>query len=554
MTSISTNNGNSTPVTPTLRYDDTETTPLPFKQVIVIFIGVSMVYFLASLDATIVVTATPAVASSLGGLDKVSWIATAYLLTSTIFSPLFGWLSDIFGRRSLLLLAVIFFLGGSAICGGASSMPMLIIGRAVAGIGGGAINSLGVIIVSEIVSLRDRGKYQGILITTFAISSVIGPLLGGAFTDHISWRWVFYINLPLGAASMLIIMLWLKLPPPKGSMVDKLKKIDYVGTLLVSAATVCLLLALSWGGQSYAWSSPIIISLLVVSAVLSILFVVVEFYLASQPIMPRQLFHHRNVFIPFILYFFLGMAFMVGLFYVPLWYQAVRGESATISGLKTLPMVLGGAMAEIAIGFLISATGYTVPFIMLGSICITVGTALMGSMTQSSLLSSEIGYMVLAGLGVGISMQPILFAAQATARKSDLATATSMLFFFRVIGSVIGVATCGTIFNGVLTSRLYKYIPDITEELVSSIHSNIYALYKQDKAIIAKGQHAFADALSMVFYSGTIMGGISFLLCIFLDWKRVESVENRMPENSNESKDNMTTINVSLRSLEIDFV
>ncbi|KAI8050443.1 major facilitator superfamily-domain-containing protein [Syncephalis plumigaleata] len=528
-------------------HDDTTEIPppLPFKQMIIIFIGVSLVYFLASLDATVIVTATPAIASSLDGLDRVAWIATAYLLTSTTFPPLFGRLSDIFGRQSILLLAVFFFLASSALCGAASSMNMLIIGRAVAGIGGGAINSLGVIIVSEIVSLRDRGKYQGILITTFAISSIIGPLVGGAFTDHISWRWVFYINLPIGAISTLIILFWFRLPSPSGSIRDKLRDIDYAGTVLVSAASICLLLALSWGGETYSWASSMIIGLLIGAVLLFALFVIVEWHWARQPIMPRQLFERRNVYLSFILYFFLGMAFMVGLFYTPLWYQAVRGHSATMSGLKTLPMVLGGAVAELGIGFSISATGRTVPFIMLGSALIVVGTALMGSMTQHTSLASEIGYMIIAGLGVGINMQPILFAAQAAARTAvmtDLATATSMLYFFRVIGSVIGVAICGTLFNDILTRRLYEYIPGIKNELVSEIRSNIYVLYDQDASVISSGQHAFADALSIVFYTGTVMGSISLILCLFLDWRRVKSTSDTT-DNCNKSIDQTATNN-----------
>ncbi|CAG8592801.1 12488_t:CDS:1 [Ambispora leptoticha] len=493
---------------------DDQTTLLPFKQLLIVFMGLSLAIFLSSLDQTIVSTALPKIASDFHALSDISWVGTAYLLTSTAFQPLYGKFSDIFGRKSSFLFAISTFVVGSVLCGASVDMPMLIVSRAIAGIGGGGIMSLVMIIISDIVPLRERGKYQGIIGGTFTISSVVGPLIGGAFTDHISWRWAFYINLPTAALTIIIIITMLHLPHVYGSLKEKIKRIDFIGTIFLVASIVIILLPLNWGGNTYSWDSPIVISLFCVGAVLVCVFIFIEFRIAIEPVIPQHLFKLRNPVLVYITSFFIGMAFYGFIYYLPLYFQAVRGYSATEAGLQLIPLVLGLVLFSTVSGFATTVTGSYRPWIIFGYGLTTVASGLLSTLNENSNRGEEIGYLLIAGAGLGCSMQTVLLAAQSSVEHKDIAVVTSLSSFFRTIGGVFGVAISGAIFNNKLSSYLIDTLPsNIPLELVKNSVEYIHTLPPDTQTSII---HAYVHALSYVFFVAIPMAGVATITSLFI--------------------------------------
>ncbi|RKP09337.1 major facilitator superfamily domain-containing protein [Thamnocephalis sphaerospora] len=496
--------------------------PLRFAHVVLVFTALCLLTFLSTLETTIVSTAAPAIASSLGGLDRLSWMANAYMLSSTIGLPVIGRLSDTFGRLPVVLAAGIVFMGGNALCGAAQSMTMLIIARAVAGIGGGCFGALNFIITCDISSLRLRSIFQGLAAAVFAISSIVGPLLGGVFADDLGWRWSFYFNLPFGIVALLILCIWLRLPPPTGSTREKLKQIDYMGSFLITSATVCLLLATSWGGDAYAWSSPVVIILFVASAVLTAAFWYVEFRIAVDPIMPRRLFRRCNVGISFLHHLLFGIPYIVTIFYMPVWFQVVRGDSATRSGMKMLPLILSSSLVSVAVSGIISLTGHIVPLIALGSMGLTVSMSLLGTLSATSSETTEILYMVLSGVSAGIVIQPMLFSAQLATHKKDIGVTTTLLVFFRYIGSIIGISICSAVFNNVIVDRIHKNLPDISEDQLESIRSDISTISSQPDDVRIGIINSFVDALNTTLFICALFPAIMVILCLAMDRERIK--------------------------------
>lgn len=404
---------------------DAITIPLTKFQFITVFLSLGMAVFLVALDITIVSTAIPAIASEFQALDQIAWVGTGFLLTSTAFSPTYGSLCDIFGRKLTFLSAIAIFEVGSLMCGIASSMLVLIFGRLVAGIGGGGIFSSALIMIADIVSLRDRGKYQGILGAVFGISSVIGPLLGGAFTDSISWRWCFYINLPIGAITALVVTIYLKFPAPEGTIMSKIHKIDYLGTLLIVAAVTCFLLPLQFGGLQWHWDAPVTILLFCVSAILTVLFVLVELYVAKIPIIPAHLFENSSVSLNLCIAFFIGACFWSISYYVPTFFQLVVGDTATISGVKSIPLIFGTVFFSILSGQLISRTGTYKIWLYIGPIFLVTGQALLSTLSRETSRVAGIFYLLITGIGIGCVIDVRILAIQASVTKSNIAVATS---------------------------------------------------------------------------------------------------------------------------------
>ncbi|KAJ3343929.1 hypothetical protein HDU93_005212 [Gonapodya sp. JEL0774] len=389
---------------------------------------ISLSILLAALDSTIVATASPVIVSELDGTSLYSWVGNSYLLTSTALQPLWGKLSDIFGRKRSLLFVVVVFLGGSAFCGAASSMIMLIVARAIQGVGGGGIFAVTYVVISEIVPLRERGKYTGIIASTWALASLIGPLLGGVFTDTISWRWAFWI--------IVGILVYLRLPPPKGSIRDQLARVDWIGSFIFTSAITLLLLGLSFG------------------VFLVTLFVFWELHYAKEPVIPMSLFEARNVRFAFVATFAIGVNMFGVSYFVPLYLQSVKGFSATSSGLVSLPESLVISFVIMAAGFATARTGQYIPFIWFGTAVNCLCTALYLIFDVDTAIWVVIVVMMAQGFGMAFVMQNIIMTSQTAVSDRLIGPVSSVAIFLRTIGGTVGLAVLGSVFSNAFGTKL----------------------------------------------------------------------------------------------------
>ena len=403
---------------------------------------------LAALDQTIVSTALPTIVSELGGLEHLSWVVTAYMLASTAGTPLWGKLGDQFGRKKLFQGAIVIFLIGSALCGVAQDMAQLIAFRAVQGLGGGGLMVLSMAIVGDLVSPRERGKYQGLFGAVFGATSVLGPLLGGLFTEHLSWRWVFYINLPIGVVALFVIAAALHIPA-RGTR----HTIDYLGTFLIASVATCLVLVASLGGTTWAWGSEQIIGLALLGAGLLVWFVRVE-QRAAEPVLPLKLFRIRTFALVTVISFIVGFAMFGAMTYLPTFLQVVQGVSPTMSGVHMLPMVLGMLLTSTASGQIVSRTGRWKVFPIAGTAVTALGLLLLNELKEtSSTWMMSVTFFVF-GAGLGLVMQVLVLVVQNAVSYQDLGVATSGATFFRSIGASFGVAIFGTVFTNRLGAKL----------------------------------------------------------------------------------------------------
>ncbi|MEU9665734.1 MDR family MFS transporter [Streptomyces bobili] len=468
---------------------------------------------LAALDQTIVSTALPTIVSDLGGMEHLSWVVTAYLLASTAATPLWGKLGDQYGRKRLFQIAIVIFLIGSALCGMAQNMPQLIGFRALQGLGGGGLMVLSMAIVGDIVPPRERGRYQGLFGAVFGATSVLGPLLGGLFTEHLSWRWVFYVNLPLGAVALAVIAAVLRIPRKSAKHV-----IDYLGTLLIASVATCLVLVASLGGTTWGWGSPQIVGLAVLGVALAFVFVAVE-RRAAEPVLPLKLFRIRTFTLSAVISFIVGFAMFGAMTYLPTFLQVVQGVSPTLSGVHMLPMVAGLLLASTASGQIVSRTGRWKVFPVTGTAVTAIGLLLLHQLDEHSSTAVMSAFFFVFGLGLGLVMQVLVLIVQNAVSYEDLGVATSGATFFRSIGASFGVAIFGTVFTNGLGDKLadaFRGVDLPPAVSLDALEADPRVIGDLPAALRPQVLHAYASSITDVFLYAAPVALLGFVLSWFL--------------------------------------
>ncbi len=498
-----------------------------------IFTALMMTMLLAALDQTIVSTALPTITSDLGGLNELSWVVTAYLLAATASTPIWGKLSDLYGRKLMLQSAVAIFVVASALAGLSQSMAQLIGTRALQGIGGGGLMVLVMAVIADIVSPRERGKYMGLFGAVFGVASVIGPLLGGLFTEHLSWRWVFYVNIPLGVAAFLVLGAVLHLPVHKQKL-----SIDWLGAALMVAGTVMLLLVAVWGGQKYPWGSAQIIGLAVGGIVAVAAFIWQELR-HPEPLVPLSMFRLSVLRVASAMGFVIGFAMFGSIVYLSIYMQVVRGASPTSAGLQLLPLMLGLLITSVVSGRLITRTGRYKIFPILGSGTATIGLFMLSRCgVETDLWFVWLSAFVL-GVGLGGVMQVLVIAVQNSVEHKQLGAATSTSTFFRSIGGSFGTAVFGAVWTAQLATELTKNLPpEVAAQLNGAGQSAIASIGGisdlpapiQDGVLLS-----FANSIDQTFLIAVPVMLVAFVLSFFLKevpLKTRPSVEDELAQDA----------------------
>jgi len=470
-------------------------------RILAIYSGLMVALLLAALDQTIVATALPKVVSDLGGITQYTWVFTAYMLGSTVTVPLYGKLGDVHGRKPLFVVAIVIFLVGSALCGAAQNMWELVVFRAVQGVGAGGLFPLTLAMVGMIVPPRDRGRYQGLIGSVFAGASIVGPLIGGFIVDNLSWRWIFYVNLPVGGLALAVILVTM---PSRRYKQEH--SIDWLGAAILAAGTTALLLGLVWGGNEYPWGSPEVLGALMAAVVLIVAFGLVE-HRVVEPILPFDLLRNQTVSSSVACMALVGAAMFGTISFVPLFVQGVIGTSATSSGVVLTPLILGAVATSVISGQIVSRTGRYRPNTLIGPVILGAGMFLLWRMDVHTTNGEAARNMIIAGIGLGMMMQIFVLSVQNSVPRAAMGTATALTQFSRSIGATLGVTLMGVIVN---------------QNLPPTVSTSGVAIHRLPRA----GRVALANALHPAFLSAVFLCAAVFVISLF--WVREAPLQTEL--------------------------
>ncbi|KAF2136239.1 uncharacterized protein K452DRAFT_362674 [Aplosporella prunicola CBS 121167] len=503
----------------------------PARVVVPIIAGLYLGIFLVALDRTIIATAIPIITNEFKSLKDVGWYGSAYLLTSCSMQLLIGRIYTFYNPKYVYLSSLSLFEVGSAICGAAPTSTSFIVGRAIAGLGSAGVFTGGILLIIPLVPLRTRPITQGMAGALFGIASVAGPLMGGAFTEKISWRWCFYINLPIGGFTMAIIFFVLThTPAPKNAglgIKNKILQLDPVGTMCFTPSMICLLIALQWGGTNYAWSNGRIIALFVIFGVLFVAFVAIQILTPETATVPVRVITQRTVAAAFLYLFCAYSSMMVMVYYLPIYFQAIKNVSAFKSGIMSLPLIIALVIASIMAGASVTRFGYYTPFLIASSIVASVGAGLITTFEPNTGHAKWIGYQVIFGFGLGLGMQQANVSVQCVLSRADVPTGTTLMFFANQLGAAVFLSVSQNIFTSQLVGGVRELAGLDPRVVVRTGATDLRAAVAP--ADLPAVIEAYNRALIKAFIVGVAMCCLSFFGSVAVEWKSVRTAKPDQP-------------------------